>query len=100
MENKPVYIFSGIQDSVVEPSTHEQVRAFYEMVDANIYFDEQDYHHRVPRTEKCVEEDNEWVLSILGDFVGNGALRNCGYDMVGEMFGHLLGNSLVDPVEL
>ena len=70
------------------------------MVDANIYFDEQNYGHRVPRTERCVEDDVEWVLNILGDFIGNSALRNCGYDMVGEMLGHLLGNSLVDPVAL
>lgn len=70
-------------------------------------FDSQEYNHRVPRTDDCVEEDNQFWLAASnymppypGYIIKFNALRNCGYDTVGVMLEHLLSNSLVDPVEL
>jgi hypothetical protein len=70
-------------------------------------YDSQKYNHRVPRTDDCVEEDNQFWLTVSnylppypGYIVRFNSLRNCGYDTVGVMLDHLLSNSLVDPIEL
>ena len=74
---------------------------FYEEQSAKVFFDVQEYNHRIPRLDNCVEEDYfVYLTSIVGDLVGNLFLKNCGYDTVGTYLAHLLANSISDPVEL
>ena len=100
IEGKPVYIFSGLRDSVVPPRVQEQQKSFYEELKANVLLDAQDYNHNVPRIGyDCLPEDTQWVIDLIGDFVGNSFLKTCGYDAAGEMYKFLYPNLKESPIE-
>ncbi len=88
MNNRPIFVYSGTEDKIVENSIVKKTKSqFEDFFGADVKFVESNGGHVFPTTLPTVQKSD--ICSDAGPF---GKYRNCNIDLVGQMLTHILPN--------